>query len=298
MSLNEFVTSVEPLLLRTLGDDIAVETELADDLSLTLTDPGQVENAILNLAINARDAMPDGGTLTIGTRNVELDADYAETQVDVKPGHYVALSVTDTGVGMPPEVIARAFEPFFTTKGVSAGSGLGLSMIYGFAKQSGGHVAIYGEEDLGTTVTLYLPPAIQGEDASAAALKEQVPQSRNETVLVVEDDPRVRRLTVTRLEGLGYSTLAVENGPAALDALRENDQIDLVLSDIVMPGGMTGFDVAEQALKISPALKILLATGYASSGGAAVGKNRSQHPMLRKPYALRDLAKALRDLLE
>ncbi|SLN67415.1 Blue-light-activated protein [Roseovarius gaetbuli] len=296
--LNDLVRSVQPLLKRTLGDDISVETDLADDLKLTLTDPGQIENAILNLAINARDAMPNGGTLTIETKNVTLDVDYAATQVDVEPGDYVALSVTDTGTGMKPEVMARAFEPFFTTKGVGAGSGLGLSMIYGFAKQSGGHVAIYSEEGVGTTVTLYLPPADKGAAAVADPGESAIPKSRNETILVVEDDPRVRRLTVTRLEDLGYETLAAENGPAALEIIRGNDGIDLVLSDVVMPGGLNGFQVADQALAINPALKILLATGYASGGAAAVGAAQNRHPLLRKPYSLRDLAKALRELLE
>lgn len=295
--LNDLVRSVTPLLVRTLGDDISVETTLAKDLKLTLTDPGQVENAILNLAINARDAMPNGGRLTIETRNVTLDKDYAVTQVDVEPGSYVALSVTDTGTGMPPEVIARAFEPFFTTKGVGAGSGLGLSMIYGFAKQSGGHAAIYSEMGLGTTVTLYLPPALAGEPVAAAPVGKTIPKSRSETILVVEDDPRVRRLTVTRLEGLGYTALAVENGPDALKLLRDENEIDLVLSDVVMPGGMNGFEVAEQAVAINPALKVLLATGYAS-GGEAIKATENRYPMLNKPYSLRELAETLRNLLE
>ena len=298
VSLNDLVRSVKPLLKRMLGDGISVDTDLADTLSLTSTDPGQVENAILNLAINARDAMPNGGSLTIQTKNVRLDNDYAATQVDVAPGEYVALSVTDTGTGMSPETIARAFEPFFTTKGVGAGTGLGLSMVYGFAKQSGGHVAIYSEEGLGTTVTMYLPPAGKGATADATSAENEFPQSRSETVLVVEDDPRVRRLTVTRLEDLGYQTFAAENGPAALELLRNNNGIDLVLSDVVMPGGMNGFEVAEQALAINPALKILLATGYASGGDAAARAAKNRFPLLHKPYAMRDLARALRDLLD
>jgi len=298
LSLNDLVQSIKPLLKRTLADNISFETDLADDLSLTMTDPGLVENAILNLAINARDAMPDGGTLTIETKNVTLDKDYAASQTDVEPGAYVALSVTDTGTGMSPEVIARAFEPFFTTKDVGAGSGLGLSMVYGFAKQSGGHVAIYSEEGLGTTVTLYLPPSDKAAAAVATSVENGIPQSGQETILVVEDDRRVRRLTVTRLKDLGYKTLAVENGPAALDVLRKKEGIDLVLSDIVMPVGMNGFDVADQALAINPALKILLATGFASGGEAAAGAAKHRYTVLRKPYSLRDLAQALRSLLD
>ena len=298
ISLNELVLSITPLLIRTLGDDIFVDTSLADDLKQTLTDPGQVENAILNLAINARDAMPEGGSLTIETRNVVLDADYAATQVDVEPGAYAALSVTDTGLGMSGDVIAHAFEPFFTTKGVGAGSGLGLSMVYGFAKQSGGHVAIYSEEGVGTTVTLYLPPSPTDQPDTEPPTENGIPPSRNETILVVEDDARVQRLTVTRLENLGYKTLAAENGPAALAILRSNTEINLVLSDVVMPGGMTGFDVADEALQINPALKILLATGYAS--GAEIGRveDSKRHPVLRKPYSLNDLGAALRGLLD
>jgi two-component system CheB/CheR fusion protein len=296
--LNDLVRTIKPLLVRTLGDDISVETRLADDLLLTLTDPGQVENAVLNLAINARDAMVDGGSLTIETKNVTLDKDYAATQVDVEPGEYVSLSVSDTGTGMPAEVVACAFEPFFTTKGVGAGSGLGLSMIYGFAKQSGGHVAIYSEVGLGTTVTLYLPPAAKGVAVLATPVENDIPKSRKETVLVVEDDPQVRRLTVSRLEGLGYITMAVENGLAALDILRGDNQIDLVLSDVVMPSGINGFEVADQALAINPALKILLATGYANSGEAVVGAAENRYVVLRKPYRLRALATALRDQLE
>lgn len=295
--LNELVKTIKPLLIRTLGEDIVVKVRLADDLKLTLTDPGQVENALLNLIINARDAMPDGGTLMIETRNVTLDVDYAAIQIDVAPGEYVALSVTDTGMGMSADVIARAFEPFFTTKSVGAGSGLGLSMIYGFAKQSGGHVAIYSEEGLGTTVSLYLPSAFKDALPSAIPVEIDIPKSRKETVLVVEDDPRIRRLTVSRLEGLGYITMAVENGVAALEILRGDNRIDLVLSDVVMPGGMNGFEVIDQALEINPALKVLLATGYAS-GDIVVGEVEDRHTILRKPYRLRDLAKALRDQLE
>jgi two-component system CheB/CheR fusion protein len=298
LSLNDLVQSIKPLLKRTLTDNISIETDLADDLVMTMTDAGLVENAILNLAINARDAMPKGGTLTIETKNVTLDKDYTAGQEDIEPGAYVALSVTDTGTGMSPEVSARAFEPFFTTKEVGAGSGLGLSMVYGFAKQSGGHLAIYSEEGLGTTVTLYLPPSNKGVPAVVTPVENDIPQSGQETILVVEDDPRVRRLTVTRLEDLGYQTLAVENGPAALEVLRSNDGINLVLSDIVMPGAMTGFDVADQALAINPALKILLATGYASGGETTVGEAKHRHPLLRKPYSLRDLAQALRNLLD
>jgi len=298
ISLNDLVLSIQPLLIRTLGDDISVKTDLADNLNQTVTDPGQVENAILNLAINARDSMPEGGCLTIETRNVVLDADYAATQIDVEAGDYIALSVTDTGAGMSADVTSRAFDPFFTTKGVGAGSGLGLSMVYGFAKQSGGHAAIYSEEGVGTTVTLYLPPSKTNPPVQERLLESDFAPSRSETILVVEDDLRVQRLTITRLENLGYRTLAAESGPAALALLRNNAQINLILSDVVMPGGMTGFDVADQALLFNPTLKILLATGYAS--GAEIGRaaDSKRHPVLRKPYSLKELGTALRALLD
>ncbi len=296
--LNKLVMDIKSILSRTLGEQIRIKTDLSDDLYPTLTDPGQIEMAILNLAINARDAMSEGGTLTIMTRNVTLDKDYAATQVDVEPGPYVALSVTDSGCGMAPSVTQRVFEPFFTTKDVGAGSGLGLSMVYGFAKQSGGHVAIYSEEGQGTTVTLYLPPALQDCGDGGGYAQKGTPESGSETILVVEDDPSVRRLTVNRLEGLGYTVLAAKDGPAALELLRADNQIDLILSDIVMPGGLTGFDVANQALQINPDLKILLATGYASGWGAGHGQPGTDYPILRKPYGLSDLSSALRDLLK
>ena len=211
----------------------------------------------------------------------------------------MALSVTDTGIGMPVEVMNRAFEPFFTTKGVGAGSGLGLSMVYGFAKQSGGHVTIYSEEGLGTTVTLYLPPAMnEPEPVLMTPSEADIPASKNETILVVEDDPRVMRLTVARLEGLGYHILTAENGPAAIDILRAKNHVDLVLSDVVMPGGMTGFEVVDQALEINPKLKVLLVTGYASGVGTNTGSTGSPHTVLRKPYSLPKLAKTLRTLLD
>lgn len=294
VALNDLVTSVKPLLVRTLGDDITIKTDLAKDLQLTHADPGQVEAAILNLAINSRDAITGGGTVTIQTKNITLDKAYAATQIDVEPGDYVALSVNDTGKGMTSDEIAHAFEPFFTTKSVGAGSGLGLSMVYGFVKQSGGHVTIDSKKGKGTTVTVFLPVVAQGSVVVKTPADSKIVPSHNETILVVEDDPRVRQLTVTRLESLGYHALAVANGHSALKTLRETKGIDLILSDVVMPGGLNGFEVADQARVINPALKVLLATGYANSGQAA--SNRYQ--ILHKPYRLHDLAKALRDLLE
>ena len=299
VALNRLVKSMLPILERTLDEQIAIETILADDLDATLADPGQVESGILNLAINARDAMPDGGTLTLETRNIALDADYAAAQVDVTPGDYVCLSVTDTGTGMSPETQARVFEPFFTTKGPGAGSGLGLSMVYGFAKQSGGHVVIYSEVGRGTTVNLFLPTVAEVEPEEESAKSEDFSEADGETILVVEDDPKVLRLTVTRLEELNYQVVAATNGLKAMEILKRREDIDLVLSDVVMPGGLTGFDVADQALALRPDLKILLTTGYAKGvepTDAATAK--AAHRILRKPYGMKRLARTLRELLD
>jgi two-component system CheB/CheR fusion protein len=299
VALNALVDTMLPILERTLGSQISIETRLADDLSMTRADPGQIESAMLNLAINARDAMPEGGTLTIETRNVALDSDFAATQIDVTPGKYVSLSVTDTGLGMTPETQSRVFEPFFTTKGPGDGSGLGLSMVYGFAKQSGGHVAIYSELGQGTTVNLFLPVAVTAMGKEEAEPPEQVSEGGNETILVVEDDPKVLRLTIARLEELHYKTIAASNGPDAIEALKQNNNIDLVLSDVVMPGGMTGFDVADRAMDLRPDVKVLLATGYAKGVEPRdKASAKANHKTLRKPYGIQELARALRELLD
>jgi two-component system CheB/CheR fusion protein len=299
VALNDLVNTMLPILKRTLDEKITIETRLADDLNATLADPGQIESAILNLAINARDAMPDGGKLTVETRNVALDADYTAAQVDVTPGDYVCLSVTDTGAGMSPETQARVFEPFFTTKGPGAGSGLGLSMVYGFAKQSGGHVVIYSEVGQGTTVNLFLPTVVAAAGENVEQKPEASSEAGGETILVVEDDPKVLRLTVARLEELNYQVIAATNGPKAMDILKRREDIDLVLSDVVMPGGMTGFEVADQALALRPDLKILLATGYAKGVEPRdVASSKTDHRILRKPYGMKELARTLRELLD
>ena len=298
IDLSAHAAGLSELLRRSLGEMIRIETRLAPDLPLTLADPGQVENVLLNLAINARDAMPEGGRLIIQTESAEIDADYAALELGLRPGPYVLLAVTDTGHGMSPEVLERAFEPFFTTKGAGIGSGLGLSMVYGFVKQSGGHVRLYSEPRRGTTVRIYLPAS--GE----AAARREVPAGHGagrapagEIVLVVEDDDRVRRTSVKRLKELGYEVLEVGSGKAALETIERGEPIDLLFTDVVMPGGMTGIDLAREARALRPQLKILFTSGYADP--AVVEDGMPANALwLGKPYSNADLAARLRELLE
>jgi CheY-like chemotaxis protein len=288
------------LLRRTLGEGIEVRTEIRDLLYRTMIDPNQLENAILNLGINARDAMPKGGALTIEVANVDVDADYALQHVEMRQGRYVAITVTDNGTGMSPEVRERAFEPFFTTKPVGAGTGLGLSMVYGFVRQSGGYIQLYSDIGRGTTIRMYLPRA--GEDEAAGGEAEESPirsyPAKGETVLVAEDDERVRRVTLSRLEALGYRVLEAENGPAALKILTEQeDRIDLLFTDMVMPGGLSGDELAAQARRRLPNLKILFTTGYVQPDAMRRGLAESAN-WLNKPYTALALAQKLREVLD
>ena len=295
--LAELLKDIAPLLRRTLGETIEVKTRSRSDTPRVLVDPSQLQNAILNLAINARDAMPTGGRLTIAVENAEIDVDYARLNPEVRTGRYVVVSVTDTGTGMSEEVQRRAFEPFFTTKEVGAGTGLGLSMVYGFAKQSNGHLQLYSEPGHGTTVRIYLP---RGQDPTAGAerepLNEYIPAG-GETVLVVEDEPRVRRLTVTRLRDLGYTVLEAANGPEALELVQQHPEIDLVFTDVVMPGGMTGADVAREIQAKQPDVKILFTSGYAEPDIVRKGIAKGAF-WLKKPYTAADLARTLRSILD
>ena len=286
-------------LPRTLGETIQVVTVPAEDLNRTLADPGQVENAVLNLAINARDAMPDGGTVTIKTANIELDEDYTAGRADVSPGHYVVLSVTDTGSGIQPELMDRIFEPFFTTKDAAAGAGLGLSMVYGFAKQSGGHLALYSEPGCGTTVNLYLPQA----HARIEARKTPKPAAATsgttgETVLVVEDNARVRQVTAKRLTDLGYVVLEAEDGKAALEVFETGQHIDLLFTDVLMPGGMTGGDVVREARRLRPGIKVLFTSGYPSEAAVKRGLMDKGADLLSKPYSKTELIESVRKALD
>ncbi len=268
-------------------------------MNKTLVDPGQIENAVLNLAINAHDAMPNGGLLTIETANVELDRTYAASQADVSPGDYVVLSLSDNGSGMPREIQERIFEPFFTTKEDKSGAGLGLSMVYGFAKQSGGHVAVHSKPGYGTTVNLYLPAAGASVNAKEASdTPAEILVTEGKTVLVVEDNPRVRRVTLRRLTDLGFTVLEAESGEAALEIIEKEQNIDLLFSDLLMPGGMTGGDLAREALRLRPELKILLTSGYPGDAAVQKGWLDKGSQLLMKPYSKTELVESIRNILD
>jgi PAS domain S-box-containing protein len=298
IALDELIAGMTDLLQRTLGETIRVETSSAEGLWQAEADPGQVENALLNLALNARDAMPDGGTLSIETSNAMLDQSYAARYMDVTPGDYILLTIKDTGSGMNPEVLERAFEPFFTTKGVSEGSGLGLSMVYGFAKQSGGEVAIQSAPGRGTTVKLYLPRAQAAAEEARQEVAAEEPTAHGETVLVVEDDADVRELAESALHSLGYRVLSANDARAGLAALRAAPRVDLLLSDVVLPGGTSGPAMAAEAERLHPGLKILFISGYPT--GAAHPKTAFPQDagLLGKPFRKRQLAQVVRATLE
>jgi PAS domain S-box-containing protein len=298
VNANQLVASMEDLLRRTIGPLHALEIVTAGGLWPTLCDPNQLESAILNLTINARDAMPDGGKLIIETANAHLDSAYVAAQQDVTPGQYVAICITDTGTGMPPEVIARAFEPFFTTKPLGQGTGLGLSMVYGFAKQSEGHLKIYSEVGQGTTIKIYLPRHRGAADEEALPeTNPGVPRSEaGETVLVVEDEPVIRDMIVEVLRELGYQALEASDGPAGLKVLQSRRRIDLLVTDVGLPG-VNGRQLADQARVTRPDMKVLFITGYAENAMLANGVLEPGMEMITKPFAVEALATRIRSML-
>jgi PAS domain S-box-containing protein len=299
IKVNDLVTDMSELLHRSLGETIAVETVLAAGLWRTETDPNQLESALLNLAVNARDAMPEGGKLTIETANAHIDEGYAAREAEVAPGQYVLLSVSDTGVGMDKDTIARAFEPFFTTKEPGKGTGLGLSQVYGFVKQSGGHVKVYSEPGQGTTVKIYLPRLHAEESRPEPLPNMAVPEgSREETVLVVEDDEDVRAYSVEILRELGYRVLEAHDGPSALQLLGQQSQVSLLFCDVVLPGGWTGAQTAEQARALRPGLKVLFTTGYARNAIVHHGRLDPGVHLVTKPFTFAELAAKVRDVLD
>jgi signal transduction histidine kinase/PAS domain-containing protein len=297
---NRLVTDMSELLHRTLGETVAIETVLGAGLWQAEADPHQLENAILNLAVNARDAMPEGGKVTIETSNTHLDQGYAAQHAGVAPGQYVAICVSDTGTGMDADALARAFEPFFTTKDVGKGTGLGLSMVYGFVKQSGGHIKIYSEAGEGTTVRIYLPRFLGEAPAEPARAESIAPEgSRDETVLVCEDDDDVRAYTVDVLRELGYRVLEAHDGPSALRLLgRQDGRVDLLFSDVVLPGGMSGAVVAKEARALRPDLRVLFTTGYARNAIVHHGRLDPGVELITKPFTYAELAARVRDILD
>jgi signal transduction histidine kinase/ActR/RegA family two-component response regulator len=295
--VNALVASTEDLLRRSIGESIELDLVLAEESWLTVCDPHQLENAILNLAINARDAMPEGGKLTIETGNAQIDAALAAKHPDLRPGQYMCLSVTDTGIGMSPDVIARAFDPFFTTKPIGQGTGLGLSMIYGFVRQSGGDVQIESDVDQGTTVKLYLPRSqVEIEDEEALAERDDVPSAEDEAVvLVVEDEPDVRAVVIETLHELGYRTLEAADGRSGLGVLQSSARVDLLVSDIGLPG-MSGRQMVDAARQTRPDLKVLFITGYAAEATSGRFLQRGM-ALMTKPFDIDALALRVRDMI-
>ncbi len=296
VDINAAISDIAKLLRPTLGEQIQIETVLEQGAMTSHIDPSRLTNAVLNMAINARDAMPGGGKLLLETHKVVLDEAYAQANPDVVPGPYVMLAVSDTGTGMPPGVQEKAFEPFFTTKEVGKGSGLGLSMVYGFVKQSGGHIKIYSEEGHGTTIKLYLPPGEAGAEAQEATAPEA--EKGSETILVVEDDNLVRNFVTAQLQSLGYRTIAAVDGKSALALIDRGERFDLLFTDVVIPGGMSGRELAEIVAKRRPGLKVLYTSGYTDNAIVHHGKLDEGVLLLTKPYRRNQLADMVRVALE
>jgi len=313
VNVNDLVKGMAPLISRSIGETIQLKADAMAGAPKALIDPSQLESSILNLAINARDAMPKGGLLTIETQPIFLDRAYAAKYPEVTPGHYVMVAVSDTGTGMSPELLEKVFQPFFTTKAQGKGSGLGLSMVYGFIKQSGGHINVYSEVGHGTAIKMYLPrkfadgeakPEIAGHPVEAASVETETPLaaapvSRNPKILVVEDQEAVRAVACGFLEDFGYDIVEAEDGLQALARLQEHPDVDLMFSDVVMPGGLNGFDLAQAARGIRPDLKIVHTSGYPK--GAMVHQEEPRFRegfIIMKPYRREDLQKIIRDALE
>lgn len=299
VNINDLVAGIDRLLHRTLSKDITLKATLSDDLWLARIDPAQLEHSLVNLAINARDALLPGGRLTIETTNTVLDDCYAAQHSEVAAGDYVLVTVSDNGAGIPIEVLPHVFEPFYSTKEVGKGSGLGLSMVYGFVKQSKGHIKIYSEEGHGTTVKLYFPRSISetSDDTELTTSRKGIPSGK-ERILLVEDDDQVREIAGTLLTALGYQVLRARSGPDALDLLRKETNIDLLFTDMVMPGGMTGAELATEARGRMPNLKVLFTSGYTNTTVFDNGLLTHFDDLLSKPYRKKDLAQSVRDVLD
>jgi PAS domain S-box-containing protein len=295
--INMLILDTAKLLRPTLGEHVEIETGFKSDACVAIVDPNQLATAIINLALNSRDAMPGGGKLTLETGLVYLDENYAGQNEDVRPGPYAVIAVSDTGYGIPAAILDRVFDPFFTSKGPGKGTGLGLSMVYGFIKQSAGHIKVYSEEGQGTTVRMYLPPG-----TGAAALPESEPEPEHEggheTILVVEDDRLVREYVLTQLHSLGYVTMAAANAAEALALVGRNEKFDLLFTDVIMPGAMNGRQLADAILNARPDLKVLFTSGYTENAIIHHGRLDQGVLLLAKPYRKSDLAKMIRKALE
>ena len=289
---------MEQLLRRTLGEHIECEFHLDPDLWQASVDPGQLTSALLNLVLNARDAMPQGGKLTVEVRNSSLDESDLDVNGEARPGDYVMVAVTDTGSGMIAEVASRAFEPFFTTKEVGKGTGLGLSMVYGFAKQSGGAMQIHSEPGHGTVVKLFFPRVGTARQSTAPSADRVATPTGSETILVVEDNDLVRNYVDKELKELGYRVITTRNAPEALAVLREPREIDLLFTDVVMPGGMFGPELAKQAVRLRPGLEVLFTSGYTENPVQPLDGLDGNARILNKPYRRTDLALMLRTVLK
>ncbi|HEX8699731.1 MAG TPA: response regulator [Myxococcaceae bacterium] len=296
INLRRLLRGMDDLLRRALGESIDIKTRVSEDLWNTFADPHQLENVILNLAINSRDAMEAGGKLTLEASNTQLDEPYAQKHPDVTAGPYVLLAISDTGHGMPPEVMERAFEPFFTTKPEGRGTGLGLSMVYGFVKQTGGHITLYSEVGHGTTIKIYLPRALQAEAPRPESVASPV-EGGTEAVLVVEDNPEVRATVVETLTGLGYRVFMASDGQSALKLLQGGLTVDLMFTDVVMPGPVRSTELARQAKTLLPDLEVLFTSGYTEDAIVHGGRLDPGISLLSKPYRREDLARKLRQML-
>ncbi len=298
LDVNALVVAAGKLLRPTLGEQIEIQTTLVESPWIAFVDPNQLTTAVLNLALNARDAMPAGGKLTIETQNVELDEAYASMHSDVRAGPYVLVAISDTGSGIPANLLEKVFEPFFTTKETGKGTGLGLSMVYGFVKQSGGHIKIYSEQGVGTTVRLYLPRSVEKTTAGAEQAPVERLQRGTEVVLIVEDDELVRNYVVAQVRSLGYGTLAAAGAVDALEILRSDAVIDLLFTDVIMPGSMNGPRLVAEALRLRPQLGVLYTSGYTENAIVHHGRLDPGVLLLAKPYRKSDLARMLRQALQ
>ncbi|MEI2415541.1 ATP-binding protein [Orrella sp. JC864] len=296
-NLGRLVRAMDEMLRRVLGESVQVHTVIADDLWNTLVDGNQLENAVLNLVINARDAMDGHGELTIEARNARLDASHCRAYPDLAPGDYVMLAVSDNGCGMPPEVARQAFEPFFTTKPAGLGTGLGLSMVHGFVNQSGGHVHLYSEVDVGTTVRLYLPRSISAE-AEPETHQAGPVRGGKETILLVEDDEQVRNTAHDLLRGLGYTVLKASDPDQALRMLEGGAWADLLFTDVVMPGRIKSPELARRARQMLPLIEVLYTSGYTADAITQDGRLQAGVELLSKPYGREELARKVRQVLD